>query len=207
MNTELTRLGVPLDIQAFFKISGEISFDYGNTREIYLDGRHYVPATNNIWFAGDRTAKQVLISYSVLEIMAFLTLNKRRYTNFQHLALVAIGNRLYPGQLDWLRINFKGRRFTLLFGEDLIGRITDVKVAAGLKHIPLRILHINGKVLLCRDNQVEVFEEEEVTLNQFKTVFAIRGRIATRKSLLASTFLEQLRTAVISNDGAPVNRK
>ena len=192
MNAELSRLGVPLDIQAFFNLSAGLSFDYGNDKEEYAEGLYRVPTTKNLWFAGTVAASNVVVSYSALEMVAFLTLNRHRYTDLNDVAFIAIGNRLYTEQVNWIRLNFPNRRFTLVFGKDLLGRITDIKLAAGLKGIHIRIFHANRKVMVYHVDDLKIFDDQKLSLNYFKRAFGVRDRILTRKPIKFSTFLEQL---------------
>src|SRR5258708_5494632 len=125
MNALLTRLGVPPEIQAFFNASAELSFNYGDTDEYYGDGVHKVPTTQNLWVAGNETASNVIITYSAMEAIAFITINRQHYPKLEQLTFIAIGNKLQPEQVNWIVQNFRKRRFTLVFGKDLIGHITD----------------------------------------------------------------------------------
>ena len=94
MNQLLTRLGIPLEIQAFFNAEAELSFSYGDQFERYGSGYHIVPSTQNLWVAGLANATHLIVTYSVMEAMAFITLNRHRFPRLEQLAFVAIGNRL-----------------------------------------------------------------------------------------------------------------
>jgi voltage-gated potassium channel Kch len=193
MNALLTRLGVPPEIQAFFNASAELSFNYGDTNEHYGDGIHKVPTTQNLWVAGNETASNVIITYSAMEAIAFITINRQRYPNLEQLAFIAIGNKLQPEQVNWIMQNFHKRRFTLVFGKDLIGHITDIKLAAGLKNITIRVFHANHTVMIYRYDELRFFEDERLSLHAFQQAFGLRGRICTRKPIKTLTFLDQLK--------------
>ena len=107
MNELLTRLGVPMDIQAFFNISEELSFQYGDTNEHYGEGFHKIPTTVNLWMAGEETALEVIVTYCVMEAIAFITINRQRYPKLEELAFVAIGNKLQEEQANWIRQKFQ----------------------------------------------------------------------------------------------------
>ncbi|NHA03247.1 hypothetical protein G7092_05560 [Mucilaginibacter sp. HC2] len=195
MNALLTRLGVSPEIQAFFNIGGELLFHYGDTREHYGEGFHKIPTTENLWVAGNETANEVIVSYSAMEAMAFIAINRARYANLQQLAFVAIGNQLQQGQVDWLRQTFPKRRFTLLFGKDEIGHLTDIKVAAGIRNTTIHIYHTgqSRQVIIDHKGKLVISKYGEVSLNRYKQAFHIRDRIRTRKPIQSLTFLDQLK--------------
>jgi hypothetical protein len=193
MNELLTRLGVPLDIQAFFNCSGELVFHYGDTYEHYGEGFHKIPTTGNLWIAGDPTAADVIVTFCAMEAIAFITVNRHRYPKLAELAFIAIGNKLQVEQANWIKQRFRKRKFTLAFGGDLLGHLTDIKLGAALRYLPIAIQHSNYKVsIYCRD-QLRVFDEDRISYHAFQLAFGIRGKIRTRKSIKTLTFLDQLK--------------
>ncbi|SEN02381.1 hypothetical protein SAMN05192574_102212 [Mucilaginibacter gossypiicola] len=188
----LTKLGVPPIIQEFFAAE-EPFFDFGDQQEHFSEAIHRVPATRNLWTAGNQFARQVIITFSALEAVAFLTLNQANYQNFNELLFIATGARISDRQLKWVRLNLKGREFTLAFGNELIGRITDIKVAATIRNKPVRLYVQAGKVIARLKEQTAVFEEEKLSLYAFETRLGIRTMIRTCKPLNQLTFLDQLK--------------
>jgi hypothetical protein len=193
MNTLLTGLGISPEIQAFFNAAADLSFSYGDQQEYYGEAFHTVPSTRNLWVAGTHNATHVVIAYSVMEAMAFITLNRHRYHRLEQLAFIAIGNRLHSEQANWIRENFPGRKFTLVFGKDLIGHITDIKLAAGIKNIPIRVFFSDNEVLIYRDKVLRVFNQDQTSLHAFQEAFGIRPRFRTAKPVQSLTFLDQLK--------------
>ncbi|MET3981878.1 hypothetical protein ABIB62_004494 [Mucilaginibacter sp. UYP25] len=194
MNRILTGLGIPMEVQAFFNIyADDLTFDYGDQCEHYDAGFHIVPSTQNLWFAGLKNAANLIITYSVMEAMAFITLNRHRFPRLEHLAFVAIGNRLHLEQGDWLRRNFPGRKVTLVFGKDLIGHITDIKLTAAIKNIPIHILYNDTEIHIYSRDCLKVFGQEQVSLHTFQEAFSIRPRFRTGKPVHSLTFLDQLK--------------
>lgn len=193
MNQLLTRLGIPLEIQAFFNATADLSFYYGDLWEHYDAGYHIVPSTQNLWVAGTQNATHLIITYSVMEAMAFITLNRHRYPQLNQLAFVAIGNRLHLEQGDWIRQSFPGRKVTLVFGKDLVGQITDIKLAAAIKHISIRIIYKDAKIHIYRDNYLQIFRQEQISLHAFQEAFGIRPRFRTGKPVQSLTYLDQLK--------------
>jgi len=193
MNQLLTRLGIPMEIQAFFNVNPHLSFSYGDLDELYGIDFHIVPSTQNLWFAGTQNATHLIITYSVMEAMAFITLKRNRYPRVDQLAFVAIGNRLHLKQGEWIRQNLPGRKVTLVFGNDLVGRITDIKLAAAVKNIPIRVIFKDAEVHIYRGRLLKVFNQEKVSLHAFQEAFGIRPRFRTGKPVNSLTFLEQLK--------------
>ncbi|PAW95457.1 hypothetical protein CKK33_18905 [Mucilaginibacter sp. MD40] len=193
MNPLLTGLGISLEIQAFFGAASEITFSYGDQFERYGSDYHIVPSTHNLWVAGLPNATHLIITYSVMEAMAFITLNRHRFPRLEQLAFVAIGNRLHVEQGDWLRENFPGRKVTLVFGKDMIGHITDIKLAAAIKGILLRITSKDNEIHIYRDKWLQIFTQEQISLHAFQEAFGIRPRFRTGKPVQSLTFLDQLK--------------
>jgi hypothetical protein len=195
MNALLTRLGVSPEIQSLFNIGGELLFHYGDTQEHYGKGFHKIPTTPNLWIAGNDTSNEIIVSYSAMEVIAFITINRSRYANLEQLAFIAIGNQLQQGQVDWIRQSFPKRRFTLLFGKDELGHLTDIKLAAGLQNTVIQIYHTSQsqQVIIDRKGKQIIFEYGKISLNRYKLAFHIRGRIRTRKPSQSLTFLDQLK--------------
>jgi hypothetical protein len=192
MNNYLTRIGIPPDIQTFFNAGHELSFNYGDDHEHFAEGFHKIPTTRNLWVAGNETAAEVIISHSAMEAMAFLTVNRIRYPRPEHLLFISIGNRLQPEQTDWIRQHYRRRKFTLIFGSDLVGHLTDIKVTAAIKELQIHFVHKGQQVTIFLQEKFQVFEDEKISLHQFRVAFGIRANIYTRKPSKASSFLTQL---------------
>lgn len=193
MNALLTRLGVPPEIQAFFCATDRLLFNYGYQQEHYGEGFHTVPSTPNLWVAGSNYATQVIIAHSAMELMAFITMNRHRCPRLEQLAFIAIGNRLYAEQAIWIRKNYPGRKFTLVFGNDLIGHLTDIKLTAGIKNIAIRVFHSGNEIIIYRGDLLKAFSQDEISLHAFQQAFSIRPRFSTRKPVQSLTFLDQLK--------------
>jgi hypothetical protein len=193
MNSVLTGLGVPLEVQAFFNIAGDLTFNYGDQVERYGAGLHIVPSTQNLWLAGTQSATHLVITFSAMEAIAFITLNRHRFPRLEQLAFIAIGNKLHAEQGDWIRQSFPGRKVILVFGKDLVGHITDIKLAAVIKNIPIRILFKDNAVHIYGNKCLKVFGQEQVSLHAFQEAFSIRPSFRTGKPLRSLTFLDQLK--------------
>lgn len=192
MNAYLTKLGVPLKIQQFFAVEEPI-FDFGNDSEYFSETIYRVPVTNNLWIAGDQFARQVIITFSAMEAVAFLTLNQANYPNYTELLFIATGARISNSQLKWIKLNLKGREFTLAFGNELTGRITDIKVAAAIRSKTVKLAFQEGNVIAWLKEKKIVFDDDKLSLHAFETAFGVRTMIRTCKPLNQLTFLDELK--------------
>jgi hypothetical protein len=192
MNQVLTGLGIPLEVQAFFNITADLTFNYGDQVERYGKGFHTVPSTQNVWFAGTQNASHLIITYSVMEAIAYMTFNRHRYPRLDRLAIIAIGNKLHAEQGDWIRESFPGRTIILVFGNDLLGHITAIKLAAAIKNMPIRVFYNSGDVHIYCNNCLKVFSVGEISLHAFQEAFAIRPRYRTGTPVRSLTYLDQL---------------
>ncbi|TFF35497.1 hypothetical protein [Mucilaginibacter psychrotolerans] len=184
---------MPPEIQALFSVTDDLLFSYGEDHEHYGEGFHKVPTTINLWVAGNETAAEVIISYSAMEAIAFIAVNRQRYPRPELLAFIAIGNRLHDEQIRWIRDRFRKSKFTLVFGSDMLGRVTDIKLAAGIKAIPLRVYFVGERLMFSTKGQYRIFDKDKQTLSLFFKAFGIRARIRTRKPVKFLTFLDQLK--------------
>ncbi|QHS55862.1 hypothetical protein GWR56_10080 [Mucilaginibacter sp. 14171R-50] len=193
MNNLLTKLGIPLEIQAFFGVTYELSFSYGDQYERYGPGYHIVPSTQNLWTAGLPNATHLIITYSVMEAMAFITLNRHRFPRLDQIAFIAIGNRLYVEQVDWIRQNYPGRKITLIFDNDIVGHITSVKVAGGIRNIAVHVFLSGAQIHIVTNKRQVTMDAGIFSLYAFEEAFALRPRFRSSKPRLAFTFLDQLK--------------
>jgi hypothetical protein len=80
----------------------------------------------------------------------------------------------------------------LVFGNDLVGNITDIKLATGLKGLSFRLLHARHQTIIMNIDKLEIFDDSQITLNVFEKAFGLRTGIRTRKPILHSSYLNQL---------------
>jgi hypothetical protein len=192
MNELLTKLGVSAEIQALFNVSDDLHFDYGDSCEHYFDRGHLVPASKNLWRAGNELAAQVIIGSSVMELIAFMKINNRRYSDPGNLCFIATGNNWHPAKCKWIRSSFKKRKFTLVFGNDLTGRLCDIKVAIALRSKSARMTWSEPYVHFTTGNRTFELEQDAVSLAAFERQAGIRTHIRTVKPFPYNTYLEQL---------------
>jgi hypothetical protein len=191
MHPLLTALGVSKELQAYFDID-ELRFDYGDEQEFFGQGYHIVPTTADLWLAGNYPATELIITSSGMEAIAYMALNAWRHPANAVLSFIAIGNLPHARQLNWIRAYCQKRKITLVFGNDLPGRLADIVVAAGIRNKALRLNWQNGKIQLYLNNTVFEADPEKLSLNSFEKAAGFRTAIRTRKPAHYNTFLEQL---------------
>lgn len=184
-------LGIPQDIRSFFGFS-RFHFDYGGVSEYFENGRHTIPSGKHLWTAGSSAAIEVIISYSVIDLLAFLSLNRKYYHALHHYAYVATGLRLFPDQIDWIRQAYPKQKITLVFGNDLAGRLTDIRLAAGLRRKKVNLRLDEGEIVCRLETKIRRFKEAEVSLYRFEKAFGVRTGIRTKKPRHSNRFFDQL---------------
>ena len=192
MNPVLAQLGVPEAVQDFFHI-GELFFNYGGHFEHFDTSFHRVPTTTNLWLAGKDLSREVIITATAMEAIAYLSINLHRYPNLDALTFIAIGNLPHPAQLKWIASNYPKRKYTLVFGKDLLGRLTDIRVAAGLQNRTIRLLRSDSKIQISCNNQQYEFEPESLSLSAFENASGLRTGYRTAKPKDFDTYLDQLK--------------
>jgi len=109
------------------------------------------------------------------------------------LLFIATGSRINSSQLKWIQLNFKGREFTLAFGNELIGRITDIKVATAIRNKSVKLSFQEGNIVAWLKEKKIVFKEDQLSLHAFESAFGVRTLIRTCKPLNQLTFLDELK--------------
>jgi hypothetical protein len=136
---------------------------------------------------------EVIITSNAMEAIAFITANCHRYQSIECLSFAAVGNLPHFSQLRWLKANFKKRKFTLVFGKDILAVLAEIKIAAGLHNKRVAFALSGPAILATLDKRCYEFEQESLSLNVFEKTCGIRTGVRTSKSLNHDTYLDQLR--------------
>jgi hypothetical protein len=191
MNELLNKLGVPPEFQAFFN-AGDLIFNYGDDTEHFGLGFHRVPTTPNLFIAGSEVNKELILTSSVMEAIAFLTLNAHHYTNLGDLSVIAMGNLPHTSQLIRIGQGWQKRKITMVFGKDILGRLTDIKVSTGIRNKEARFT-FRKEMIDIEYNLVHYrFASDKLSLSKFEKVASIRSGIRTAKPKQSDTYLNQL---------------
>lgn len=191
MNALLNKLGVPSEIQAYFN-AGDLIFNYGNDVERFGSGFHLVPTTPHLFIAGGELTKELILTFSVMEAIAFLTLNADHYSSLGDLSVIAMGNLPHRGQLTRIAQGWQKRKITMVFGKDILGRLTDIRVAAGIRYKEVRFT-LRNEMIDIEYNRVQYrFAPDKLSLSKFEKTAALRSGIRTAKPKQFDTYLNQL---------------
>jgi hypothetical protein len=158
-------------------------FDYGHECEVFGEYGHRIPL-EGYWQAGEPSlASQAFICSSAMEALAFLSLNQHRFPNFDRLLFTTDKSR-------------KGKT-GLIFGNDILGRITDIKTAA-----PQALINYEGaeQYSIQYHNQYYAFSENNLTLNAFEKASHQRFGLRTWKPKKHSSYLAQLQWKPSTSD-------
>ncbi|WP_345948990.1 hypothetical protein ABDD95_19270 [Mucilaginibacter sp. PAMB04274] len=198
----MTKLGIPAIIQQHClpyletDQNRNISFSFGDGYEIFGPGRHWVPVTQGLWFAGaldDPGIRHLIIGHSAMELIAFLTLHRHLFDDLNRILLVATGSGLHSSQLSLIRDSCEGKSCAFIFGKDLFGRIADLKAAASLRKLPVSIsLRSDECLTVIFRSRHFVFTQNSFSLNAFERSSGFRFRIHSYKPKSASSYLHQL---------------
>jgi hypothetical protein len=191
MTDILEELGVPGELQALFN-TPDCVFDFGDSYEHFSIGFHRVPTTQNIWHAARDAVTDVIITHSAMEALAYLTLNRHLYQTIDRLACVAIGNYPHNLQTGWIRETFRRQKITLVFGNCILGTLADIRVAAGLRSLPVTMRLSAGMIQVECKGLSHRFDQEALSLHTFEKAFGIRFGIRTKKPKNHLTYLDEL---------------
>jgi hypothetical protein len=185
MNAYLTRLGIRSEVQEWLEPHtytddvGNLCFAYGEDSEIYGLAFHRVPLSG-CWTAGPEHARQVIISSSAMEVIAWLNCN---YTpQIEHFFFVAG---------DYRRL-LRHKKYSFLFGNDLLGRIHDLKAATMLTGHPAEISVITETVQITFRSKRYAIPVEKFSLHAFELLSGFRFGGKTLKPNRHNSWLEQL---------------
>lgn len=197
MNQYLNQLGVPLIVQHFFEPyfstskPGNLLFAYGNAREHYGTGGHRPPLQAAVpWTAGTDGGliTQVFVCSAAMEAIAYLSLHHARYRDLDALYFCAVG-AAFPADLQLPKTGI-----TLLFDNNLLGKLWDIKIACLIRRRTVIIQYHQNQLLFQANDRNFHLAPEKVSLNAFEIAAGIRTQIRTGKAKGHFTFLEQLST-------------
>jgi hypothetical protein len=172
----------------FFKYhNGRIIFSYGNSVESWAPCLHRIPSTIEIWLAGDDNPNLITdlyISYSAAELLCFAS--QRSFNLLRHpeqVAFAALGLLPAVAQVEALKAIFPLARWHLLFGPDLLGRVTDAAIASWYKGHSVSFRVNNEQVIICYNGKLYTFENRVFSLNGFERLTGLRAGMRTHKPL------------------------
>ena len=205
MHPFLDRLNVPRQVQEFFypffgtDEFGNLLFPYGDADEHFGFAFHRVPASENFWMAGNPNLSQVadvIICGTAMDAVAWLKKNYYSFPYLQNLLFLSVGAGLKQTHIAWIYMRLKSKRFRLLFGRDILGRITDLKLAAGIRGAALEIYNDgNERIAVHFRSKTFLFSQESFSLNAFEKASGFRFNLSCQKPRAHNSFFEELLAA------------
>jgi len=205
MHPYLTRLGVRLEVQEFFSPFlysdefGDLYFPYSVGAEHYGLGFHRLPLSCGCWLAGNlelMQVSQVIVCASAMEAVAWLALHAHEFADWHSLLFFSAGGAVHPEHIHWLRENCRDKRVFFACGNDLLGRLSVLKLAAGLCGFTLQVRCLaEEKVQIRFRGQDYLFSPENLSIHALEKVSGFRFRVVTSAAKNYNSFFEQLKAA------------
>lgn len=209
MHPYLTRLGVSAEVQDFFgpfytsDDAGNLCFWYGKVMEHFSFGFHRVPVSLDLWLAGNldfSQVSQVIISGSALDAVSWLKKKAALLSHTENLLLISTGAGLKIEHISWIRENLYGKAFCLIYGNDLLGRLACLKLAAGLRCFPLEIYSDGSERISVRfRSRIFSFSQKTFSMHAFEKATKFRFGIRCDQPKSHLTFFDELKADALLN--------
>lgn len=206
----LAALGIKPQVQYFFEpwleVSSEIELQFSYTdqatsrKQVEVINTHgnLIPSTG-IWCAGahhSHTVKHNFLFYSAIEVLSFCSMNTDWLAKPGNVAFSALGLCPVASQVEMLRSRFPNARLHTVFGNDVLGRITDCKVALWAKRKDAHFQMHQDIIIAQYNSKTFRIPEPIFSLNLFEQKSSLRASIRTHKPKAGfATFLELLKEA------------
>jgi hypothetical protein len=190
MHPFLTRLGVAPAVQQFFEPyytagdTGNLVFEYGDEAEHFGFAFHRVPASG-LWQAGNSNAaliRYVFLCDSAMEAISFFSFHFHAFPQPAQCLFMAGELQVFPG-----------KTCSLVFSNDLLGRVRDLKTAAALGRQPLAISLSEETVLVRFRQKTYEIPQDQFSLSVFEKLSGFRFGIRVCKPKNAACWLDQLK--------------
>ena len=207
----LTALGIKPQVQYFFEPWLEVSsetelqfsyMDQATSRkqgEVINTRGSLIPSTTGIWCAGSHhphTVRHSFLFYSAIEVLSFCSMNTDWLVRPGNVAFSAFGLCPTASQVGILRSRFPNARLHTVFGNDVLGRITDCKVALWAKRKDAHFQMYQDIIIARYNSKTFRMPEPIFSLNLFEQKSSLRAGIRTHKPKAGfATFLELLKEA------------
>ncbi len=202
MHPYLTRLGVRPDVQEFFSKYystdelGNLLFTYADGFEHFGFSFHRVPVSACFWVAGNShfsQVRQVIICSSAMAAISWLNKNYYSFLNPDNLLFLSTGTRIHAEHIHWINTRLRDKDFCLVYGRDILGRIADLKLAAGIRGWPLEIYYSDDQITVHFRAKSFSFSQETFSLNAFEKAAKYRFHIPAPKPKGYDSFFEELK--------------
>lgn len=142
-----------------------------------------VPESKGFWKAANSFCqpREVFIAFSATDILCFCNFYTKWLRSAENVAFVAVGTRPKISMVNEIKEMFPSAKVHLLFDNDLIGRLTDCKIAVwlGKGHIAFELI---GNDVRCKTRNGRFqLDIERFSLYQFCKISGFRTTVRTHK--------------------------
>ncbi|WP_457272249.1 hypothetical protein [Pedobacter sp. UYEF25] len=127
-----------------------------------------------------------------MEAISFSSINLHKFQSLESLLFIAVGNKISHEQINWIKSRLTGRRIGLIFSNDVLGQISDVKIALALSNLGARISIIDERIMVKFKEKTFFLNQSNFSYSAFCKATNFRSHIRTFKSKSHVSFLEQL---------------
>lgn len=209
MHPYLTRLGVSVQVQQFFAPfyaaddAGNLCFRYGEEIEHFGFAFHRIPVSPDLWVAGNLNfsqIRQVIICGSALDAVSWLNKKAAYLSQTENLLFLSTGASLQRRHITWVNEQLHKKQFCMIYSNDLIGRLTSLKMAAGLKRLHLEIyIQDKGKLLIIFRSKMFSFRQENFSINAFQKAAKFRFGMRSDIAVGHLSFFDELKAHAFQN--------
>lgn len=176
-------------IDQFYSDNNIFQFPYGGNEndraiEYWSSSTHNVPLSSGIWVVHNGIHAQVrhlFIGHSAADILCFSQLRQEWLKPTGNVAFVATGLQPSVSQIAFLRDSFVNAKLHTLFDADLIGRVTDCKIALWYVGKAASFKVVNDQVEIYYRNSKFRLPSQSFSLNQFEKITGFRSGVRTHK--------------------------
>ena len=189
MHPYFARLGIRPEVQTYFRPfytldpHGHLVFTYGDDFEHFGPGFHRVPRTATFWTAGETAfsqVRQVIVCPSAMDAVAWL--HKHWNVPLENLLLLSTGASLHHSHTRFIARQLAGKELHIATGQDLLDKLTALKLAAGIRGQPLEIWHTAGETITLRFRAGTYrFPQATISLHALEKASGYRFRISISK--------------------------
>jgi hypothetical protein len=207
MHPYLTRLGIRPGVQKYFgpfyssDEAGNLCFPYGATLEHFGFGFHYIPASPDFWSAGNShfsQVRQVIVSGSALDAVSWLNKKAAFLSHTENLLFLSTGTAVQTEHIRWLHAHLPHKDWCLIYGNDLLGRIAALKLAAGIRALPVEVYAAPGEqIAVCFRSRQFYFSQDTFSLNAFEKAVKFRFGIRCDRPGNHLTFFDELKAEAL----------
>jgi hypothetical protein len=137
--------------------------------------------------------RQAMVCSSAMEAISWLNNNYSSFGSLDNLLFLAVGARVSDTHIRFMVKYLAGKTFGLLFGNELLGHIACLKVAAGIRQVPVAIYCRKEIVQVVFRSVIFKFQQAEFSLPAFERSAKFRFKIPAYKPKGFASFFDQLK--------------